>query len=320
MRLFLHIGHGKTGSSFMQSWIACNSSSLLNDHGILVPGLESQASLGHFSKGNKPELDAFLLDTNPLAWVENQCLKSSINSNDCKGLLFTFEGLARNFHILSDQLLEIAFSLDVKIVDLLLYVRDPLDHASSVYNQMVKRHGFSGSLDQWLEVYDFPFYLLKSLEQISSKRMSFRLHVEHYKNCSRDVVSPFLNWLDINPLCQPWSKPPASIVNRSLTIDELKLMRLVNAKVGKSAAKVGENLVNLLPDLRSDAVVPSTVSVQDFILRWRFSVASINQYLPSNSQLALDDLDVSDNSSTLDADMMHISSKQILCLLNGLLD
>ena len=52
-----------------------------------------------------------------------------------------------------------------------LVVRDPLDHALSVYSQMVKRHGFSGSLDDWLEIYDFLMCYFVALKYFRVRRI-----------------------------------------------------------------------------------------------------------------------------------------------------
>ena len=62
MRLHLHVGHGKTGSSFLQSWLAQNRSELLRVGGVHYPVADSdqRARSGRFSMGNGVLLDQAL--------------------------------------------------------------------------------------------------------------------------------------------------------------------------------------------------------------------------------------------------------------------
>jgi len=67
MRLFLHIGHGKTGSSFLQSWLAANADLITSRTSLIyplsAPGeaiTDPRALQGRFSQGNGALLD-FLL-------------------------------------------------------------------------------------------------------------------------------------------------------------------------------------------------------------------------------------------------------------------
>jgi hypothetical protein len=59
MKLYLHVGHGKTGSSALQSWLSLNAAALWNMHQIRYPetspvsGLEeTDARQLKFSMGN----------------------------------------------------------------------------------------------------------------------------------------------------------------------------------------------------------------------------------------------------------------------------
>jgi len=69
LRLQLHVGHGKTGSSYLQSWLAANASVLLDQHQLLYPqqcpftrARDSRAEQGQFSMGNGFVLNPVLED------------------------------------------------------------------------------------------------------------------------------------------------------------------------------------------------------------------------------------------------------------------
>ena len=69
LRLQLHVGHGKTGSSYLQSWLAANAAVLLNKHQLLYPQVcpltrvrDRRAEQSQFSMGNGFVLNPVLED------------------------------------------------------------------------------------------------------------------------------------------------------------------------------------------------------------------------------------------------------------------
>ena len=118
-----------------------------------------------------------------------------------------------------------------------------------------------------------------------------------------------------------WVLPKTQRVNRSLTLDELELMRVLNSRIGDAAAVVGEHLVDRLPDLKAAVLKPSDQVVQSFLRRWDEPVQLINTYLPASAQLQLMKL-----SSGRDAESapelsqeVHLSMAQLQCLVDGLI-
>ncbi len=59
MTLHLHVGHGKTGSSCLQSWLALNRGCLWREGQLLYPpgGADASARAGGFTMGNGDVLD-----------------------------------------------------------------------------------------------------------------------------------------------------------------------------------------------------------------------------------------------------------------------
>lgn len=331
MRLFLHIGHGKTGSSFLQSWLAANADLITSRTSLVyplsAPGVsitDQRALQGRFSQGNGALLDSLLKQRDRprrlRRWVRSLAQESSLIGPDPNGLVFSFEGWAKQFAAMVDALVALADVWGVKCVEVFLVVRDPLEHACSVYSQVVKRHGFVGSLDQWLQTYAFPNRLLSALTAIASAGPRFRLTAIHYGRQREYLVRECQSWLGLDSAAA-WVLPKTQRVNRSLTLDELELMRVLNSRIGDAAAVVGEHLVDRLPDLKAAVLKPSDQVVQSFLRRWDEPVQLINTYLPASAQLQLMKL-----SSGRDAESapelsqeVHLSMAQLQCLVDGLI-
>ena len=328
MKLYLHIGHGKTGSSFLQSWLACNAEALCTHAGLIYPQrlpgqehpLDGRAQLGQFSQGNGFVLDQ-LLQWRTSPQRQRRWLRRLANG-ERHGLVFSFEGWAKRFSALLPDLQALMACWGLEQVELLLLVRDPLEHACSAYSQMVKRHGYCGSLDDWLASYRFTQRLLESLDAIAAAGPQVRLTAAHYGRARNELLPLLQGWLALDP-SQPWQQPAQVRVNRSLSLEELRLMRLLNRQIGDAAARVGEHLVDRLPGEAAARLQPSPQAVEAFQARWQQPVMLINQRLPAAVQLSLDLPDWMAMGSNLPAerepgDEVRLSAAQLGCLVDGL--
>ena len=310
MRLHLHVGHGKTGSSYLQSWWALNRSELWRVDRLHYPVADSdqRALSGRFTMGN-----GFLLDQALKVSHQPQQLSQfwsdvlpKQKDPDPNGVLFSAERWARHLPMQLEDLIRVADVGGFDQLTIWLLVRDPLDHALSVYGQMVKRHGFSGSLQDWLEIYDFPKLLLRFLEVFQSQpdRISFR--VDHYGRQRNNLENCLVDWLAL-PVNLKWQKP-SSMVNRSLTQDELMMMRFLNQRLGERASTVGEQLVDRLPNLKPARLHPSNDALKRFEERWSSTVEQINCRLPDSSQLCC-------SMSTFVSSRDEEQHQKLICLL-----
>ena len=318
MRLQLHIGHGKTGSSYLQSWFACNSQLLFEKYGIFYPGEHQYAEKGHFSMGNRQELDDFIGTNRPRRWLRNNSHHLSDKRLSLNSLFFSFEGLTRKFSLYRNKLVKHSEMLGISDIDVLLIVRDPLDHACSVYNQMVKRHGYFGSLDDWLEIYDFTDHLLQTIQDFSYNQSLWNVRIEHYRKVSRSLSALAKDWLGIPPsaLC---NQIPNPVVNRSLTYDELYLMRIVNKRLPINKSRLlGENLVNKFPESTSFNPKPSVNTAKRFVDKWKERVELINSFLPGEAKLQLNISDTSEKND--DPDSIRLSRHHIDCIIDSIID
>jgi len=330
MRLLLHIGHGKSGSSYLQTWLAANTHLLAHRRGLLYPMQspddsfrDDRALEGRFSMGNGHVLQA-LLDSprRPRRWRRHLLDNEGLSRSQLNGLVFSFEGWAKQLDQLLPPLLQVADRWGVRRIELLMMIRDPLDHACSVYSQMVKRHGYTAGLEQWLVDYRFTARLLKSLELIESYQARIKLTVVHYGRRKHALLEELQSWLELEP--QPcWQPAPSLLVNRSLTADELVLMRCLNGRLGDAAALVGEALVDQLPMLQPACLIPSLDAIKAFNERWAGIVERINVFLPKSAELQLSEHFGPSLANTAVPDIfsndISLSCEQINCLIDGLL-
>ena len=328
MQLHLHVGHGKTGSSFLQSWWALNRSELWQVARLLYPvgGADQRARAGAFSMGNGVLLDRALQASDRprqlrRLWAE-LLRQVPLSATDAPhGLVFSAERWARVLPQQLEGLQRVADAGGVEQIRIWLLVRDPLDHALSVYGQMVKRHGFTGSLDDWLEIYDFPQALLSCLKAFQSCPDRIALCVDHYGHQRRQLLKRMQAWLQL-PGEAPWQAPVQSRVNRSLSADELLLMRWLNRRYGDRAAPVGEELVDRLPNLAPARLQPSAVALQRFLQRWSPVVDQINSLLTAPAQLQLVAPESGGMEETPDSALsdpaISLLPEQLDCLLEGL--
>jgi len=328
MKLYLHIGHGKTGSSFLQSWLACNAQALRSQAGLHYPErwpgqaqpLAGRAQRGQFSQGNGFVFD-HLLQLGASPQRQRRWQRRLIDAQT-RGLLFSFEGWAKRFAAILPDLQALMGCWGIEQVELLLLVRDPLEHACSAYSQMVKRHGYCGSLDDWLASYRFTQRLLDSLEAIAAAGPALRLTAAHYGRQRGELLPLLQGWLDLDPR-QPWQQPAQTRVNRSLSVEELRLMRHLNHRIGDAAARVGEHLVDRLPGEIAARLQPSPQAVEAFQGRWQEPVALINQRLPAAAQLSLEppqwmSMGSSPVTEAEPGEEVRLSAAQLDCLVDGL--
>ncbi|MFD1810516.1 hypothetical protein ACFSHQ_27775 [Gemmobacter lanyuensis] len=161
MRLTVHIGTTKTGSTSIQAFLRANRAALLH-RGILVPeslgeSHHLRAVLSSLPFGASPDLarhariqteadlQAYRAETMQ-AYAEElrkvpEAAEILITSEHLHSRLEESESI-RSFRDL--------FCPDGAQTRIIVYVRPQLDHAGSLYSTML-RHGFSGTLDDFLK-------------------------------------------------------------------------------------------------------------------------------------------------------------------------
>lgn len=241
--IYLHAGLPKTGSSHLQDGMhALSRAGLLARVGYPCsnPGLGT---------GNGSALARELIFTNPAPTSTARlqaCVQDILDASDGRApaLLISSEDLCyadvEKFSRLRQVLLGHARS-----VKLLVAVRPLKAWSYSVYLQLVKAHGLAADYDEaWLRGHagDFMYYF-RNLDRFGVDTVCFR-----YRD--RDLLRGFLALLGEDETLA--SRVPDTVANRSLSVEELGVVRAVNAAFGDEAVcrKVSDELLRQRPERR----------------------------------------------------------------------
>lgn len=262
--LFLHIGHSKTGSSFLQASFA-NSVDRLAEHGIAYPGAPSEAAAGwKISSGNGQALL-----TAPPEQFEMARDKVFFSAER----LFLAFAQDRDW---PDRLNALCAHHDVARVEVLMFLRNPIPHAESSYQQMVKRGGLTHGANSVFGKYVQPELVRDALTRDFGD-LPITWHVFNYDRHKTELIPITEEFLGVpeGTLVRGGDRP----VNRSMTAGELVLLRGLNAHDNAGAARLADALCNETPDTPSETVYPETEVQQRMIDRLAPAIAQVDEML-----------------------------------------
>ena len=280
-QVLMHVGHGKTGSSFLQSTLA-NSVDFLATHGIaypLTPLTAERARAGMITSGN----------LRPGPGHINQLLRRGWDGPD-ERLLLSSE--AYFLKMRSKGFLErIRTLLPEADLRILLFIRDPVDHAVSNYQQVVKRHRYTGDFDQFLKDYNIPRRVGQFVNW-AREEMGVTVHMRNYSRISKDLKGALEAWLGVPE--GSLVPPPRQQVNRSLSVSEMALQLAFNRHYGgKSADFVSDVFCEELPDIRAERPPVSRGRLEEFLGRMTQTVETLDfgDCLPEGEGYRVPDLE-----------------------------
>lgn len=242
MGALLHIGHGKTGSSFIQAFLAKNAG-LLSDLGFSYPdsGERDFAQRGWISSGN----GNLMMDLN-YAIDENAIFSSEIIFRSIPSLPNPQEFLRR-----------------INPTSILVFTRDLHPHSWSSYGQSIKRKKLTLDYLEFIrEQYGWHLdALLWWIETCGD--LEIDLKVWNYSRRKSSLVSDFLQefLLTKDPNVLSRFQFVSQEVNRSLSPGELELQRIFNRYDNPPGHEfLSDRWVNSLPGIVS-AKAPLTVEI-----------------------------------------------------------
>ena len=296
--IILHVGHGKTGTSYLQSCIAINRDKLL-DHGILYPSdnpLEG-AIEGRISSGNGK---GFI-----------QTLSGLKVSG--KNILFSNEGLFNTLLGKDSEQFYCLLSSEIYSFHVIIYSRNLFEHSFSRWGQSIKRHKCTDDLNAFLLKSPYGPYpaILKWIEL--SKTYNFKLTIRNYSKHRKNLVNTFFS--DINLKDFAFEPPSVKNVNRSLTAAEIDIQRVFN-NTKFSIPPVSDDLVNCLPEIKPVKLRCSR-EAYDFVVSKNYGTfEKINRYLNEEDSLEIECsekcvFDDVVNYSPLNSDQIHVISDYI---------
>jgi hypothetical protein len=254
-KLFLHVGHGKTGSSFIQSFFALNVDRLA-EQGVIYPeshDVQIARNL-HITSGN------FRIK----AIMEEFPQFRKLADDASASLLFSSEYL---FPELFSEENAAEFIKDSGFdIEVLLFIRNPIDLIRSTYIQMVKRSGYSRAIDEYRRKNLSDYHLTREVGDFcrNCRRHGFNLRVVSYDFHRDDVVTPVLDFLGVGDRSQ--FRMIDNVVNRSLDDAEIYLMRKLNEACGDTSFSfLADAFCNALPNVPASNLALSSECISELI-------------------------------------------------------
>ncbi|MFV1626866.1 hypothetical protein VWY34_14120 [Phaeobacter sp. JH20_02] len=269
-KLILHIGHRKTGSSAIQSWLAVNGAKL-RDAGFAYPehGSFGEAQKGHVTQGNGRLIfdPGFTLKTDTLL------------SNE--GLFMTLS---------QDGALDEMISRRAPDLHVVLYTRNVFEYLVSSWGQKVKTAGLPEDLDSYLLGYEDDHYSTIPFWINAAASDGFKLSIRNYSARKSDIIRDFLT-----TCFGPEFATSANVsdvrspVNRSLTESETQVQLLFNRYMGKRSRRlISYPLVHELPDIRAGKAVFSEAAYDAVRGQISGTIAEVNEFVAEEDRIEIE--------------------------------
>ena len=280
-KLFLHIGHGKTGTSAVQSALAIASDDL-SRQGISYPiqqSLRDRASRLEITSGNWEPTSQESLD--------NQLLEIANNNQDNLTIILSSESLFWLIPELIQNKDKWENHIDLHII---LAVREIEEMLSSEYQQRVKRHGDAMPLEQFLRARHFvSSHHAKAAEVIELMSQSNITHtIINYSQHKRDISELVFKIIGAEDL-YPAEQMAGAIINRSLSRKELEILITINAlyfsRFPWISTRISDALIKNQPKLEAQQCKIAKQQLQKVYETNHAYLQTINAFLAPTEQL-----------------------------------
>lgn len=281
----MHIGHGKTGTSWIQACLRLNRESLAK-HGIKYAQGEDWLidKPNVITSGNGSNLFQSKED------FESQLSQNQIKTGE--SLLFSSEHILVHFIRLNaiDYLEEIAEKYSFDNIKILLFIRNPIGMAVSIWQQRIKRRGdydvSLSNLHQHPEIgWDTPLYVEDIITRLT-KCKNVSLTIRNYSICSDKLMEEVAVWLDV-PV-DLFSILPAYLVNRSLTLPEHIFQISLNKIIGRSGRIFSDPLCEKLTYIVPEKILPPLEVQESIWLALSETIEQLNLQIPEKHRYQCD--------------------------------
>lgn len=272
--LNIHIGFPKTGSSFIQSSLAASKDRLVKS-GINYPDLHKNFRAAEQGKTTVGNFGAILHNEKGLSSA-----LSEVNWNGCENILLSNESISLSLQR-PDFRESFIKALDGLRLRLLLFIRDPVEHALSIFHQKV-REGYANSASAFLAEYD-TLGMTGDLLDFAHERGA-EITVVNYSRNKQNIIERFSEWLGLQP--GQLSSPTLGKVNRSMTRSEIVLQQVFNKYIGSDARKfLADPLAAALPDLLSGQPAVNDDELRIFVTRMKAEIIAVNERISKEEEL-----------------------------------
>ena len=280
-KLFLHIGHGKTGTSAIQSALAIAAEDL-SKTGTYYPiskSLRDKASHLEITSGN--------WKAQPESTLSEQLIKLTQDNQHYSKIVLSSESL---FWLISDFIKDKDAWDEYIDIHLILAVREIDEMLSSEYQQRVKRHGDCIPLGQFLRRRNFiSSHHVKAAETIS---LMHQYNVKHtlinYSKHKQDISRLLFKVIGSEEK-YPEAQMKDAIVNRSLSRKELETLTTINALYAKKfpwiSTRISDALITNQPKLKSQQCKITTQHLKKIYETNDAYIQAINKFLGPTEKL-----------------------------------
>ena len=209
--LYLHVGHSKTGTSWVQAALRENADALA-EAGLAYPILEG---VGNEQGAEIGQGNGLWLATGPAGELELRLRMIARAAGPAGAVLSTeefFPRLAR--HGDPAVLPRAARAAGFGGIEILLFIRNPVGHAASMWQQYLKTAGGTAPIDAFFEKYSVPELVAHFLDRFLPID-GVGLTCLSYDRHRHDLLAPLRAWLGLP--AATLAPPCAPTINRGMT-------------------------------------------------------------------------------------------------------
>ena len=280
-KLFLHIGHGKTGTSAIQSALAMAAEDLL-DQQILYPIEPAERE-----KAARLEITSGNWKQHPEQQLSEQLIEVVLTHKTHNCIVLSSESLFWHVTSLLDGRQHWRDHLDIQVI---LAVRDLEGMLSSEYQQLVKRHGEQKPFEQFLRSRRFSSSHHKRAAEVLTALSAEKIPttVINYSRNKRSIAELTFRTIGAEQLF-PRVAMEGKVINRSLSQKELQTLTVINSLYHKQfpwiSTRLSDALAKQLPDVLSQKCRLSKNSRDKLYSFNREHLDVINQHLSPDQAL-----------------------------------
>ena len=280
-KLFLHIGHGKTGTSAIQSALAIASEDLAK-RGINYPiqqSLRDRASRLEITSGN--------WEPTPETSLTDQLIEIAGNNQGELKIILSSESLFWLIPELIQNKSHWETHIDLHII---LAVREIEEMLSSEYQQRVKRHGDAMPLEQFLRARHFVSSHHAKAAEVTElmAQANIKNTIINYSKHKQDISKLIFTIIDAEDL-YPADQMSGAIINRSLSRKELEILITINALYFRRfpwiSTRISDALIKNQPQLEAQQCKIAKQQLQKVYETNNSYLQTINSFLDPSEQL-----------------------------------
>ena len=310
-KIYLHIGHGKTGTSFIQSFLSLNIKPLKENYGIFYPvndsGQFQKMKKGHVTDGNGHILKSLNLDKH-------------IFSNNVT--LFSHEGFFRTFF--EEENIQKLLKKNKSQLKIFIYSRNVIEYLVSIWQQSLKAGRTSLGFNEYIIKEKISTYSLLIDRLMFFKNNNIDYVIRNYSSHKNNLVQTFLKDLLLTKFDYgDFNTPSYDIVNRSHDLFEIELIKQYNSLnlrnknyIPGKRFELFDEFINFNPNIKPFKPKLEISTYEHIKQNYEQDVHSLNNLIPSEEKVIIEDFNNYnlDKKDTEPKNLFNIKKPQIKTL------